>query len=57
MAGMLTEGVLLHDNAQPHTAARPNALIKLVKWEIFDHPSYSPDLAPNDYLLFTRMKV
>jgi hypothetical protein len=26
-------------------------------WEIFDHPSYSLDLAPGDYHLFTKMKV
>jgi histone-lysine N-methyltransferase SETMAR len=58
MAGMLTKGVvLLHDNARPHTAARTNTLIRLFNCEIFDHPSYSPDLAPNDYYLFTKMKV
>jgi transposase len=55
---MLTKGVvLLHDNMQPHTAARTNALIKLFNWEIFDHPPYSPDLAPSYYHLFTKMKV
>jgi len=55
---MLTKGViLLHDNAQPHTAAHTNALIKLFNWEIFNHPPYSPDLAPSDYHLFTKMKV
>jgi transposase len=26
-------------------------------WEIFGHPSYSPDLAPSDYHLFSKMKV
>jgi hypothetical protein len=57
MAGMLTEGVLLHNNARPHSAARTNALIKLFNWEIFDQPSYSQDLAPTDYNLFTNMKV
>jgi len=56
--GMLAKGVvLLHDNARPHTAARTNALIKLFNWEIFDHPPYSPDLAPSDYHLFTKMKI
>jgi transposase len=55
---MLTKGVvLLHDNTRPHTAARTNALIKLFIWEIFDHPPYSPDLAPSDYHLFTKMKA
>jgi hypothetical protein len=57
MAGMLTKGILLQENAWPHTAACTNALIKLFNWEIFDHPSYSPDLAPSDYHLLTKMKV
>jgi histone-lysine N-methyltransferase SETMAR len=57
MAGMLTKGVLLHDNAQSYTAARTNALIKLFNWEILDHLSYSPDLAPSDNHLFTKMKI
>jgi hypothetical protein len=55
MAGMLIKSVvLLHDNTRPHTAARTNALINF-NWEIFDHPSYSPELSPSDYHLFTKM--
>jgi hypothetical protein len=57
MAWMITKGVLLHDKAQPHTAARTNSLIKFFNWEIFDHPSYIPDLAPTYYHLLTKMKV
>ena len=54
---MLTKGfIFLHDNARPDTAARTNALIKLFKWEIFDHPPYCPDLAPSDNHLF-KMKA
>ena len=26
------------------------------KWETFDHPPYSPDLAPSDFHLFTKLK-
>jgi histone-lysine N-methyltransferase SETMAR len=56
--GMLTKGVvLLHDNARPHTAARTKALLQQFNWEIFEHPPYSPGLAPSDYHLFTKMKV
>jgi histone-lysine N-methyltransferase SETMAR len=56
--GMLTKGViLLHDNAWTHTAARTNALIRLFNWATFDHPPYSPDLAPSDYYPFIKMKV
>jgi len=55
---MITKDVvLLHDNAQPHTAVRTNVLIKSFSWEIFDHPPYSPDLAPSDYNLFIKIKV
>jgi len=44
--GMLTLGVvLLHDNASPHTAARTQALLQKFRWDFFDHPPYSPDLA------------
>jgi transposase len=57
MSGMQTKGVLLHDNARPHTAGRTNSLIKLFNWEIFDLSPYSPDLAPSNYSLFTKMKV
>ena len=46
---MLTKGVvILHDKARPHTAARTNT---------FYHPPDSPDLAPSDYHLFTKMEV
>jgi transposase len=54
---MLTSGVvLLHDNACPHTAARTSALLEHFNWELFEHPPYSPDLAPSDYHLFTYLK-
>jgi transposase len=49
---MLTYGiVLLHDNARPHTAAHTREQPEHFNWELFDHPPYSPDLAPSDYHL------
>jgi hypothetical protein len=56
---MLTYGVLvvlLRDIARPHTAARTRALLEQFNWELFDHPPYTPDLAPSDYHLFTYLK-
>ena len=48
---MLTSGiVVLHDNT------RPQALLHKLRWE-FENPPYSPDLAPSDFHLFSRMKV
>lgn len=55
--GMLTAGILLiHDNAHPHTAAWAQELLEQFGWNIFDHPPYSPDLAPSDFHLFSNMK-
>jgi transposase len=48
--------VLLHDNARPHTVTRTRSLLELFSWELFDHPPYSPDLAPSDYHPFTYLK-
>jgi hypothetical protein len=48
--GMLTSGVVvLHDNVHLHIAAHTGALLEHFNWELFDHPSYSPDLPLNDY--------
>ena len=54
---MLTKGiVLLHDNARPHTAGQTRDLLDSFGWEVLDHPSYSPDLAPSNYHLFLHLK-
>ncbi|KAJ4429612.1 hypothetical protein ANN_21798 [Periplaneta americana] len=55
--GMLSRGVvLLHDNARPYTAASTRELLDQFCWEVFDHPPYSPDLAPSNFHLFTKLK-
>ncbi|GBM45444.1 Mariner Mos1 transposase [Araneus ventricosus] len=55
--GMLSQGiVLLHDNARPHSAGVTQNLIQQFGWEQFDHPPFSPDLAPSDYHLFLNLK-
>jgi histone-lysine N-methyltransferase SETMAR len=54
---MLTYGiVLLRDNSRPHTASRIQVLLAYFNCELFDHPSYSSDLALSDYYLFTCLK-
>jgi histone-lysine N-methyltransferase SETMAR len=55
--GILTSGVVfLHDYEPPHIAARTRALLEPSNWELFDHPPYSPDLAPSDYHQFIYLK-
>jgi histone-lysine N-methyltransferase SETMAR len=54
---MLTSGVvLLHDNARPHAAAPTRALLERFNWVLFDHLTYSPDLALSDNHLFIHLK-
>jgi histone-lysine N-methyltransferase SETMAR len=54
---MLSAGIVfLHDNATPHTARRTASLLQEFSWEVFNHPPYSPDLAPNDFHLFLHLK-
>ena len=54
---MLSCGVrLLHDNAPVHTAAVAKAAVKECGFKEIQHPLYSPDLAPSDYYLFSKLK-
>jgi histone-lysine N-methyltransferase SETMAR len=49
--GLLRRGVLLHDNARPHSRE-----LWRYNWEVLDHPPYSPDLARSDFHLFGPLK-
>lgn len=55
--GKLTKGIRLHhDNARPHVSQQTNDVIDQFGWELVSHPPYSPDLAPNDFHLFPKLK-
>ena len=55
--GKLTKGVLLHqDNAPAHKYLVAMSAVHDCGFELIDHPSYSPDLAPSDYFLFPKLK-
>ncbi|GFU27625.1 mariner Mos1 transposase [Trichonephila clavipes] len=55
--GILSEGViLLHDNTRPHIAQATQELLRRFRWEIWSHTPCSPDLAPSDYFLLSRLK-
>ena len=47
---------ILHDNAKPHVAKDVQDYLKNESIAIIDHPPYSPDLAPCDFWLFSKIK-
>ncbi|KAK3751164.1 hypothetical protein RRG08_023922 [Elysia crispata] len=49
--GLLESGILFHhDNAPVHTARAVTDVLAGYKWELLEHPRYSPDLAPSALL-------
>jgi hypothetical protein len=43
--------------AHTHTAAITQDLIATFRWEQFDHPPFSRDLAPSDFHVFLHLKT
>ena len=56
--GMCESGnwFLLHDNAPSHKATIVKQFLAQRKVTVLEHPPYSPDLAPADYVLFPKVK-
>ena len=53
----ITKGVLfLHDFAPAHRALATQKKLAYLGFQYFDHPPYSPDLAPSVYRLFLGLK-
>ena len=49
--------ILFHqDNARVHTYADSMVKLMELKFELLQHPLYSPDLAPSDFFLFPNLK-
>ena len=50
--------ILFHlDNEPSHISAVAMAKIHELQFELLDYPPYSPDLAPNDFFLFSHLKI
>ena len=48
--------VLHHDNAPAHTALSIREFLVKKTISVLPHPPYSPDLAPCDFYLYTKLK-
>ncbi|UYV72635.1 hypothetical protein LAZ67_10000121 [Cordylochernes scorpioides] len=49
--------ILHHDNARPHTAHLVTSFLAKNGTQILPQPPYSPDIAPNDFFLFPKLKA
>ena len=47
---------LLHDNASSHKCEVVKSFLASEKVKVLNHPPYSPDLSPCDFLLLPRLK-
>jgi histone-lysine N-methyltransferase SETMAR len=47
---------LMHDNAPSYNATTVKQFLAQWKVTVIDHPPYSPDLTPADYILFRKVK-
>lgn len=49
--------IILHDNARPHKHRIVREFLQEKRWEVLDHPSYSPDMSPPDMDGIYRIKA
>ena len=48
--------ILHHDNAPARTALSVREFLATKQITVLEHPAYSPDLAPSDFFLFSKIK-
>ncbi|CAH2005294.1 unnamed protein product [Acanthoscelides obtectus] len=48
--------ILHQDNASSHTAQKTRQYLTAENVKLLDHPPYSPDLSPNDFFTFPKIK-
>ena len=55
--GLQRKKIIFHqDNAPAHKSVLTMAKINELKYDLLDHPPYSPDLAPSDFYVFPNLK-
>ena len=49
--------IIMHDNTTPPKANYVRDLLQCWRWQVLEHPPYSPDLSPCDYDLLPKLKA
>jgi histone-lysine N-methyltransferase SETMAR len=56
--GLQKKKIIFHqDNAPTHKSVLAMGKLRDMHYELLEHPSYSPDLAPSDFYLFPKLKL
>jgi histone-lysine N-methyltransferase SETMAR len=56
--GLQKKGIIFHqDNAPAHKSVFAMGKLRGMQYELLEHPSYSPDLAPSDFYVFPKLKL
>jgi hypothetical protein len=53
---MIMRGVMLHDNAFSHVACTVQETLCSMHWKVLDHTTYSLNLSPCDFHVFSSLK-
>jgi histone-lysine N-methyltransferase SETMAR len=51
------KNIFHQDNAPAHKSVLAMGNLRDLHYELFEHPPYSPDLAPSDIYLFPKLKL
>ena len=54
--GKKSKVIFLQDNCPAHKSKKTTEKLGQLRWNVLEHPPYSPDLAPSDFYLFRNMK-
>jgi histone-lysine N-methyltransferase SETMAR len=49
--------IFYQDNAPAHKSVLAIGKLRNLHYELLEHPPYSPDLAPSDFCLFSKLKL
>jgi len=56
--GLQKKQIIFHqDNASVHKSVLAVGKLRDLHYELLEHPSYSPDLAPSDFSVFPKLKL
>ena len=57
LSTMGSKVILQYENDKPHRSSFVQQVINELRWKVFPHPAYSPNIVPCDYHLFRSLRT